>query len=167
MYNYKNKLITVEEAVRFVKSGDDIVTGLGPAVAHGFMSKLHTVAEKVSGVTVNVSLCLNSYDFFADPKYSNSFMAESWFLTPPLRAAMKNGSVSYMPCHLQYCAIKRLKYKPVAIYVGTASMPDEEGYVTLSLSDSHEMRMLKEAAIKILEINPNYPGRIRGSQSTS
>lgn len=63
MYNYKNKLITVEEAVRFVKSGDDIVTGLGPAVAHGFMSKLHTVAEKVSGVTVNVSLCLNSYDF--------------------------------------------------------------------------------------------------------
>ena len=157
MYNYKNKLITVEEAVRFVKSGDDIVTGLGPAVAHGFMSKLHTVAEKVSGVTVNVSLCLNSYDFFADPKYSNSFMAESWFLTPPLRAAMRNGSVSYMPCHLQYCAIKRLKYKPVAIYVGTASMPDEEGYVTLSLSDSHEMRMLKEAAIKILEINPNYP----------
>ena len=41
--------------------------------------------------------------------------------------------------------------------MGTASMPDEEGYVTLSLSDSHEMRMLKEAAIKILEINPNYP----------
>lgn len=157
MYDYKSKLITIEKALEFVKSGDDIVTGLGPSAAHGFLSQLHTIADRVNGVTVNASLCLEPFEFFANPKYSNSFMAESWFLTPPLRAAMKNGSVSYMPCHLQYCAIKRLKYKPVAMYVGTASMPDEDGYVTLSLSNSHEMRMMKDAKIKILEINPHYP----------
>ena len=45
--DYSSKLITVEEALSKVKSGDVIVTGLGAAEAGAFMGQLHTIADRV------------------------------------------------------------------------------------------------------------------------
>ena len=42
--SYKDKLITVKEALNLVKSNDMIVTGLGAAEAQLFMNNLHTIA---------------------------------------------------------------------------------------------------------------------------
>ena len=36
-------------------------------------------------------------------------------------------------------------------------MPDKHGYVSLSLSNTYEMRMIEKADLVILEINPNMP----------
>ncbi|MDD4290747.1 MAG: acetyl-CoA hydrolase/transferase C-terminal domain-containing protein [Clostridia bacterium] len=156
-YDYSDKLITVDDALKMVKSGDEIATGLAIGVAKGFMSQLHTIADKVTDVRVNASLCIEPYEFLVNPRYSKSFMTETWFLTPPLRKARDLGACSYMPCHLQYCAKKRVVYRTPDIFIGTASMPDRNGFVTLSLSNSHEIELLNASKIKILEINPNYP----------
>ncbi len=45
--DYKDKLITVQEAISLVKSNDYIVTGLGAAGAVLFQSHLHEVADRV------------------------------------------------------------------------------------------------------------------------
>ena len=42
-------------------------------------------------------------------------------------------------------------------YVGICSMPDKHGYVSLSLSNTYEMPMIKAAKTVILECNPNAP----------
>ena len=41
--------------------------------------------------------------------------------------------------------------------MGTATLPDKHGYLSLSLSNIYEKRILKEADLVILEINKNYP----------
>ena len=151
------KNITVSEALALVKSGDYIVTGLGSAEAKAFMTDLHTVADRVKNVKVSNCLPMGAYEFMVNPAYKDSFTTESWFYTPALRKAQPNGNVSFIPNHLHLAAFKRLCYRTPDIYVGIASMPDKHGFVSLSLSNTYEMKMIRAAKTVILEINPNAP----------
>ena len=74
-----------------------------------------------------------------------------------MRKAHAQGNMAYIPNHLHLAATKWLyRHKP-NIYVGAASMPDANGFISLSTSNTYERRMMEAADITILEINPNYP----------
>jgi len=151
------KYVSIAEALSLVKSGDYIVTGLGSAEGREFMTNLHTIADRVNNVMVSNCLPMGNYEFMVNPAYKNSFRTEGWFYTPTLRKAHANGNVSFIPNHLHLAATKRLFYREPDIYVGIASMPDKHGYVSLSLSNTYEMKMIKKAKTVILEVNPNAP----------
>lgn len=151
------KYISVNESLDLVKSGDYIVTGLGSAEGREFMTNLHTIADRVKDVVVSNCLPMGAYEFIANPAYKDSFTTEGWFYTPVLRKAQANGNVSFIPNHLHLAATKRLFYREPDIYVGIASMPDKHGYVSLSVSNTYEMKMIKAAKTVILEVNPNAP----------
>ena len=121
------------------------------------MTNLHTIADRVKDVMVSNCLPMGAYEFIANPAYKDSFTTEGWFYTPLLRKAQANGNVSFIPNHLHLAATKRLCYRTPDIYVGIASMPDKHGYVSLSTSNTYEMKMIKAAKTVILEINPNAP----------
>ncbi|MBR5390916.1 MAG: 4-hydroxybutyrate--acetyl-CoA CoA transferase [Clostridia bacterium] len=151
------KYITIEEALELVKSGDYIVTGLGAAEARQFMTLLHTVAHRVSDVTVTDCLPMGDYEFFRNPAFQKSFFCESWFFTPALRKAAEGGRASFIPNHLHLAAFKRLCWRKPDIYVGVASLPDRHGYVSLATSNTYEKKMIENASVVILEVNPNAP----------
>ena len=152
------KTITIQEALSLVKTGDYIVTGLGAAEGREFMTNLHTIAENVRDVTVTNCLPMGDYQFISNPDLKDSFITEGWFFTPVLRKANENGCrVSYIPNHLHLAASKRNYYRTADIYVGIASTPDENGMVSLSMSNTYEKRIISEAKTIILEINPNAP----------
>ncbi len=151
------KYVSITEALSCVKSGDYIVTGLGSAEGREFMTNLHTIAGDVKNVMVSNCLPMGAYEFMTNPAYKDSFRTEGWFYTPVLRKAHANGNVSFIFNHLHLASFKRLCYRKPDIYVGIASMPDKHGYVSLSLSNTYEMAMIKEAKTVILEINPNAP----------
>ena len=151
------KIITVQEALNLVHSGDYIVTGLGAAEGKEFLSNLHTIADRVKDVMVTNCLPLGVYEFMVNPAYKDSFRTESWFYTPVLRKAQSNGNVSFIPNHLHLSAYKRLCYRKPDIYVGICSMPDKHGYVSLSVSNTYEKVMIQNAKTVILECNPNAP----------
>ena len=151
------KYVSINEALALVKDNDYIVTGLGSAEGREFMTNLHTIADRVKGVMVSNCLPMGAYEFMVNPEYKESFTTEGWFYTPVLRKAHKNGNVSFIPNHLHLASKKRLCYREPDIYVGIASMPDKHGYVSLSISNTYEMAMIKKAKIVILECNPNAP----------
>ena len=151
------KYVSINEALALVKDNDYIVTGLGSAEGREFMTNLHTIADRVKGVMVSNCLPMGAYEFIVNPEYKESFTTEGWFYTPVLRKAHKNGNVSFIPNHLHLASKKRLCYREPDIYVGIASMPDKHGYVSLSISNTYEMAMIKKAKIVILECNPNAP----------
>ena len=154
--SYKDKLLTISEALNLVKSNDMIVTGLGAAEAQLFMNNLHTIADKVENVTVTNCLPMSSGEFLK-AEYRKAFNVDGWFYSPPLRKAHLNGNISFIPNHLHLAGAKRLAHVKPNIYVGSAAMPDKHGFISLSLSNTYEKRMMDEADIVILEINPNYP----------
>ena len=151
------KYVSISEALALVKDNDYIVTGLGSAEGREFMTNLHTIADRVKGVMVSNCLPMGAYEFITNPEYKHSFTTEGWFYTPVLRKAHKNGNISFIPNHLHLASKKRLFYREPDIYVGIASVPDKHGYVSLSISNTYEMAMIKKAKIVILECNPNAP----------
>lgn len=82
---------------------------------------------------------------------------DGWFYAPSMRRAHEQGNMAFIPNHLHLAATKWLYRNKPNIYVGAASMPDKNGYISLSTSNTYERRMMEAADITILEINPNYP----------
>lgn len=156
MSSYKDKVISLEEALRLVKSNDQIFTGLGAAEAHDFLCHLHTIADRVKNVTLTNCLPMTDYPFISG-KYRESFNVDGWFFSKDLRREFPNGNIHYIPNHLHLAAKKRLAHIHPNIYVGSASSVDEHGYLSLSMSNTYEKQIIKEADLVILEINPNFP----------
>ena len=91
------------------------------------------------------------------PEYVDSFNVDGWFFAPQMRKAHANGNMAFIPNHLHLAAVKRLAFVKPNIYVGAASMPDKHGYISLSLSNTYEKRMMEAADLVMLEVNPNMP----------
>ena len=154
MVDYKNKIITVEQALNMVQSNMNIFTGLGGSEAILFMSQLHTIHDRVRNVHVTNCLPMSSCEYI---NYPESFSADGWFYTPLYRKAQHQGNVSFIPNHLHFAGSRRLEHVTPDIYIGVATPPDEHGYISLSLGNTYEKQSIRKAKIAILEINPNYP----------
>jgi acyl-CoA hydrolase len=155
--DYQEKVITVQQALSFVKSNDVIVTGMVGAEAHEFLSHLHELDSKIKNVSVTNCLPMFDADFFSKPEFAQRFHVDSWFLSGGLRKAWGFGATSFIPNHLHLSAVARLDHVKPNIYVGCATPPDEHGFVSLSVCNVYEKRMIEQAGVVILELNPNYP----------
>lgn len=151
------KLISIEFALGLIKNNDYIVAGMAASEGREFLTRLHEISDRVSKITVDLCLPLSSYKFMLEEEYSSTFNVNSWFFSNDLRRNFKNGNISFIPNHLHFAGVRRLDHKVPNVFVGNASMPDENGYISLSLSNVYEKRMIEEADITILEINPNFP----------
>lgn len=152
----ESKYISVEKALSLVKSGDIIVTGLGAAEAGLFMENIHTIADRVHGVTIVNCNPTHPGKFYA-PEYADSFNVDGWFYAPSMRKAHAQGNMAYIPNHLHLASTKWLYRNKPNIFVASASMPDAQGNISLSTSNTYETRMMEAADLVILEVNPNFP----------
>ena len=50
--DYQNKIITVQQAIKMVKSNDVIVSGMVAAEGREFLAHLHEIDESIQNVTV-------------------------------------------------------------------------------------------------------------------
>jgi len=157
--SYQNRIITVDKALSLVKSNDSIISGMAGAEPRDFLGNLHKISEKVKNINVTNCLPFLDAEFFVNPEYAktNSFQIDSWFYSSALRKGHKNGNISYIPNHLHLAGVNRLTHKKPNIYVGTGTYPDQHGYISLSLSNVYEKRMVEAADIVIIEINHNFP----------
>jgi len=151
------KTISLNEALNLVKDNDHIVAGMAASEGKAFFERLHEIASKVNHVTIDNCLPLSPYTFMLDETLKETFSINSWFFNGDLRKAFNHGNISYIPNHLHFAGVKRLYEKTPDIYVGNATPPDKHGFVSLSLGNVYEKKMIEQAKTVILEINPNLP----------
>lgn len=158
------KYITADQAVQLVKSNDHVVVGMTAAEPQNFMNILHTVADRVKNVVVSNCLPILEAEFFTNPVYKDSFKVAGWFYTATLRKYHKNGNISFIPNHLHLAGKKRFEHMKPNIFVTAASMPDENGYISLSIQNVYERDAIDLADIVIVEVNPNFPRTLGDNQ---
>ena len=151
------KTISLNEALNLVKDNDHIVAGMAASEGKAFFQRLHEIASRVNQVTIDNCLPLSPYPFMLDETLKETFSINSWFFNGDLRKAFNHGNISYIPNHLHFAGVKRLYEKTPDIYVGNATPPDKHGFVSLSLGNVYEKKMIEQAKTVILEINPNLP----------
>ncbi len=155
MYNAKK--ITVEEALSLIKPGDEIVSGFAGLEPMAILSKLHTIKDRVSDITVWLSLSMGSYEFFNNPEMKDIFRTNSFFLGAGLRKAHSLGTVSLQPVHLHNGFVRKVQVKPPNVFIGTVGPMDKHGYCRTALSALYEKTFIENADLVIMEVNPRLP----------
>ena len=155
---YKEKVITIDEAVSKIKPGWDIVAAQCASEPQGLMSRLHR-AEGAENVRVFSVLTLKPYDFYMKPEMKGRFELCSWFHAAGSREALKNGAgtVTSVPNMLHRAAMDRIQARRPDVFFGTCTPPDKNGFVSLSLGITYEKDMIEAAGLVILEVNSRLP----------
>jgi acyl-CoA hydrolase len=156
---YRNKLISIEDAVSLIKSDTDVIVAQCASEPQGCMSKFHLVKDHVRDVKVFSVLTLKPYDFYMKPEMKGHFELCSWFHAPGSREALKEktGTVTYVPNMLHRAGFDRLKVRKPHLFFGTCTPPDEKGFVSLSLGITYEKDIIEAAEIVVLEVNDQLP----------
>ena len=155
--DYKNKIITVGQALDMVKSGMRIALGDATVEPQAFLENIHTIADRVKDVELTNCLGLRSYPFMENSAYHDSFILRSLFFSKPTREAEKYLRVSYVPCHLRHTARAILAQGKPDLFVTTCTPPDEEGNMSIGLSNIYSADVVKHAKKVIVEINDKMP----------
>ncbi|QMS85977.1 acetyl-CoA hydrolase/transferase family protein [Candidatus Xianfuyuplasma coldseepsis] len=151
------KIITINEALNLVQEGDHIVAGMAASEGREFFTKLHEVSDRIEHITIDNCLPMYPYEFMVNDQYKDHFTVNSWFFSGDIRKAFRNGNIAFIPNQLHFAGVRRIEHKKPNIYVGNCTLPDKHGFVSLSLSNVYEKKMLEAADTVILEINPHFP----------
>lgn len=153
---YRRKLISIEEAACKVESDQSIVVAMCAAEPPGLLGAISSRKDELDSVTIMSCLFMRDYDFLK-PEMKGHFLNEAWYYGPHSYRAHPGGTVSFMPNHLHECGLKKKEFDPPDVFWGTATPPDKNGYMSLSLSLTYEKPMIQAANLVVLEINANLP----------
>ncbi len=155
--DYKAKLISAEEAAKFIKSNDVVFTGGGVNIPKAFSTALGARAGELHNVTILQGFAMALYDYMK-PETKGSFNIETMFVGPLERICMEWGVGSYKPHSFSDLGEVALKAKPNRIAF-SATPPDRDGYVNKSCFGSFlpKKEGLQPAETVFCEINRNLP----------
>ncbi len=93
--------------------------------------------DELENVTIMSCLLMRDYDFLK-PEMKGHFLNEAWYYGQYSYMAHPGGTVTFLPNHLSECGLKKAQIDPPDIFWGTATPPDKNGYMSLSLSLTYE-----------------------------
>ena len=89
---YKDKLISLEEAVAKVQSGMTIQIGIAASEPVGLLKELANQKDRLENVTLWTCLPMRAYDIFVKPEMDGHFFNENWFYGAPDRRVIGRSS---------------------------------------------------------------------------
>lgn len=160
---YKQKLISIEDAVQMVKSDQKICISMAASEPRGLLSALSKRKDELTNVRIISCLIMGEYDIFK-PEMKGHFFNETWFYGSYDRKNHPYGIVSYIPNNLHEAGPGKIKNDSIDIFWGTATPMDRHGFFSLSLGITYEKGMIEAADLVILEINENLPWTLGDTQ---
>jgi len=165
-FEYRNKLITADEAAALVKSGDMLFYGefvLFPEACDNALSKR---VEELEGVDLR-SVCFTKVPKVveADPERKHFIMSDYHFGTVSRRLHDKN-LCNYIPTAYHQGPRFIRKYTDFdVIYITTGAM-DPRGYFNYGLANSVTGAAIDKAKKIVVEVNENVPYCLGGNQES-
>ncbi len=159
---YEEKKKTPEELLGLIQDRDYIFCAQAASEPDAILSHMEYLKETgVKDVVFNTCLPIHHYAWFQDPEMKGILQHNAWFFNGDLRKAQKNKLVSDIPQH-STTALKKALFRAKhdgrrPVLMATVAPMDEHGYMSLSISSVYEMELVRDGALVLLEVNPNYP----------
>jgi acyl-CoA hydrolase len=154
---YKSKVVTVEEAVKVVKSKDRIFLSGNAATPLLLTNALAKRAPELSNVVVNHILLLGD-DPLSKPGMAQHFRHNSLFVGPGDRQSIADGNSDYVPVHLsQVPALFSEKYIPLDVVLIHLSPPDAHGFMSFGAECAASKAAAENAKIVVAQVNERMP----------
>lgn len=154
---YREKLVTAEEAVDKVKSGDYVVPSHAAAEPQYLMRKLLERKNELQDVKIVQGLNQGSAPY-AQPEYGGHFDCFSFFLGKANREAVRQGRGEFVPIHF-YAQPRAFRDGaiPADVALISCTPPDERGYVNMGLSCDQTRVVVEKAGLSVAQVNGRMP----------
>jgi 4-hydroxybutyrate CoA-transferase len=153
---WKQRAVSAEDALKLVKSGDNIFVHGASATPTPLLDAL--VKRKDLEQVKLYHLHLTGEVKFVEPEYKDQFFSISLFTGAPMRKPIEEGRADFMPIFLSEIPSLFLRgHVPLDVAFLQLSPPDEHGYCTLGTSVDTAKAAAESAKIIIAEINEQMP----------
>ena len=163
---YESKLITAENAVKLVKSGDWIDFGWGTGIPFDLDREMakRIKEDDLYDLKFRGGIALRVPEIFKIENAPKHLCWNSWHMTGIERKAIAQGIAYYAP--IRYSELPRY-YRdlpdPVDVAMIRVTPMDEEGYFNFGPSASHMADMCSRAKCIVVEVNENLPLALGGN----
>lgn len=154
---YKEKLVTLEEALDSLQNGDVIGTSQCANEPTAFFDAMYTLHGKGKHFRMFAPMCFQAHEFMSNPIYRDTFDMDITFLMGATRKGREGGLFSYYPGDLHNGAGRWISVNGCNVFIAAATPMDAHGYMKIPLCLIHERAFLEAADRIILQINPNLP----------
>jgi len=154
---YKKKLVTAEEAVSEIKSGDRVYISGNAATPYALMKALALRRNELEDVEL-VHVLLMGEDPLSKPEMEGHFRHNSLFVGPADRKAINEGRADYVPIFLHQ--IPDLFYSgqmPLDAAIVHLSPPDEHGFMSFGVEVLGSKAAVETAKKVIAQVNEKMP----------
>lgn len=154
---YSQRLVSAEEAVKHIKSGDRVVLGHACGEPLLLPTAMVARAEELNDVEV-VHMVAKGEGLYVAPEMEGHFRHNGFFAGPSTRKAMAEGRADYTPIHISDIpALFANNCLPVDVAMITVTPPDQFGFCSMGVSVDYTFQAARSAKIVIAEVNPNMP----------
>ncbi|WP_434510544.1 acetyl-CoA hydrolase/transferase family protein [Desulfitobacterium sp. AusDCA] len=161
---YQKKLVTPEEAVRVVKSGDwvDYASFSGQVIE--LDKALAARAEELFDVKIRAVTALRTPEVVkADPE-AKHFVYNNWHFSGLDRKLHDKGLCWHIPLLYHELPGYYRRFLDIDVLMIPVSSMDEHGFFNFGPQASHAKAMCEKAKVIILEVNPNIPRCLGGRE---
>ncbi len=151
------QLVTAEQAVSVVKSGDRVFVHTAAAAPQRLVQALTAQAPGLRHVEI-VHLHTEGDAPYTRPEYAGSFHTNALFVGANVRGAVASGEADYIPVFLsEVPALFRQGVLPLNAALVQVSPPDKHGYCSLGVSIDVSRAAVQSATYVVAQINPRMP----------
>lgn len=155
--HYNKRLLTAEEAVKYIRSGDRVVLGHACGEPQLLPTAMVERAQELENVEV-VHMVAMGKGLYAKPEMEGHFRHNGLFIGGPTRQAVRERRADYTPCFFsEIPTLFRDGLLPLDVAMVTVSPPDRFGFCNLGVSVDYTLQAIKSAKTVIAEVNPNMP----------
>ncbi len=159
--DYKSKLVSSDEAVRRIQSGDHVYYGGNAAMPQELTRALARRRDELSEVRLSHVLLVGT-DPLCAPEMAEHFRHNSLFVGSADREAVNDGRADYTPIFLhQIPRLFREGIVRVDVAMVQVSPPDEHGFMSLGVEVLASKTACQLAKTVIVQVNEEMP-RILG-----
>ena len=146
--------LTPAAALDLIESGAHLVSAPGMGAPTTLLAELATCAAGRKW-TLSSGLLLGDYPFLSSVT-DGQLDYRTWHVMPPVRDAVANGQVGYVPARASQLA-GLLRQWAIDAAIVRVSPPDDRGYCSLGPSVSYGLAAVRAARLVIAEVDPAVP----------
>ena len=154
---YKNKLVTLEEALDSLRDGDIIATSQCAGEPTAFFDAMHTLRGKGKKYRMFAPMCFQPHEFMSNPIYQDTFDMDITFLMGSTRKGREGGLFNFYPSDLHNGPDRWIEVNGCTVFIAAVTPMDRHGYFQMPLCLIHERTFMEAADRIILQVNPNLP----------
>ena len=158
LYNiYSRKLTTADEAVKNIKSGDNVVIQPGCAVPLELVRAMVRRKDELEDVNIYHILIVGDLPY-VNPGMEKHFKHKAFFTGANVRKAVHEGRAEFVPIFLSEVPLLfKRDIIPVDVVLLNLSVPDEHGFCSYGVDVGNIKTAAEKAKVIIAQVNSEMP----------